>query len=861
MPSLSGSVRKLLQPLYLAWVVGLLTLALGGAWLYHADQQRRTDWRNQVYRLAQDHAQLAQNQLDHALSAVYAMQALVLQAHGRTDRFEDVARQMLPNYPGVAHLILAPEGVIRHIVPLAGNESALGLDLLRDPVMRPEAELAKYTGQLTLAGPLPLRQGGKGLVGRLPIFLPNDNQGLRFWGFANVVLRLPEALDGLKLDALRQRDLAYVLWRVSPETGEQQIIAGSDPEPLIDPVNNSFSIANGAWTLSIAPRKGWDDPDWLGPRAGGVAGLALLLAYLAWAQARLLRHRHELAQQVAARTADLTATLNAMPDLMFELDLEGTYHACHTPRIEQLVAPCETLLGRKAADVLPPEVNRVLQEAMAEAQSTGLSSRHQYSLKLADGEHWFELSVARKTVPEGSIPRCVIIARDITESHQAQQRIQHLAYFDALTHLPNRALLENRLRAALADAARRAEFLCIMFLDLDHFKNINDTLGHRVGDQLLVDVARRVTSILRIQDTVARLGGDEFILILPDTRSDGAAHIAQRLQQQLSRPFQIEGHDLSVTASMGLALYPHDGTDAETLLRHADTAMYRAKRNGRNGYQFYTHTMQADTERALLLENELRRALERGQLSLYFQPQFSLNDGEVTGVEALLRWHHPRLGVIPPSEFIPLAESSGQIIGLGHWVLREAVRQARSWLDAGLPPICMAVNLSVAQFRQPDLVERVGQILLEHGLPAECLELELTESVAQHDPEAAVRTMSQLSALGVRLSIDDFGTGYSSLNYLKQFSAHQLKIDQSFVRDITHDPDDLTIVRAIISMARSLGLSTLAEGVETPEQLERLRQEGCDEAQGYLFSPPLPASGCYDFLVRHQPKPQQPTLP
>ncbi|GAB4216989.1 MAG: hypothetical protein Fur007_18150 [Rhodoferax sp.] len=849
--------KGLLQPLRLALIVGVLTLAAGSFWLRSAEQNRQNTWRSQVYRLAQDHAQLAQNHIDHALSATFALQAMVLQAQGRTDRFDEVARQLLPNYPGVSILILAPDGVIRHAIPLEGNEGALGLDLLQDPIMRAEAQLAQFSGRLTLAGPLPLRQGGEGLIVQLPIFLPDASQQPRFWGLANVVLRLPKALDGLNLHSLSQRGLAYELWRVVPETGAHQTIAQSQAGALTNPVHKSFSVPNGAWTLSISPIQGWGDPAWLGLRAASVGLLALLLGYLTWAQTRLLQNRRLLTQQVAERTADIAATLDALPDLLFEMDLQGTYLTCHAPRSDLLVAPVEALLGRKAADVLPPEVNQVLLEALAEAHTRGQSTQRQYRLALPTGDRWFELSVARKAVPKGSQARCVVIARDITDSREAQQRIQHLAYFDALTQLPNRALLEDRLHHALADAARRQEPLCMMFLDLDHFKNINDTLGHRVGDQLLVQVAQRMGALLREQDTVARLGGDEFILLLPDTGAEAAARVAQRLLHEVSRPLRLDDQELSVTPSMGLAIYPHNGRDADTLLRHADTAMYRAKRNGRNGYQFYAETMQADATRALFLGNELRRVLERHQLSLHYQPQFSLADGQVKGVEALLRWQHPELGAISPGEFIPLAESSGQILTLGHWVLREAVRQARDWLDAGLPPLTMAVNLSAVQFRQPNLVERVAQVLHEAQLPAELLELELTESVAQQDPKTAVQTMTQLSALGVRLSIDDFGTGYSSLSYLKQFSAHQLKIDQSFVRDLTDDPDDLVIVRAIISMARRLGLSTLAEGVETLPQLERLREEGCDEVQGYLFSRPLPAPACFDFLVEHMQVHQQ----
>lgn len=460
--------------------------------------------------------------------------------------------------------------------------------------------------------------------------------------------------------------------------------------------------------------------------------------------------------------------------------------------------------------------------------------------------------MARKTVEAGQTPRLIVVSHDITDRKQAEADVAKLAYFDALTALPNRTLLNDRMTRALAEAVRRNCELCVMFVDLDHFKNINDTLGHGVGDALLVEVARRMQTALREQDTVARFGGDEFIALLPDTGVEGAAHVAQNILNIISEPITLQGRELTVTPSIGIALWPRDGNDVDTLFKHADVAMYRAKRVGRNGFQFYTQELQQDASRVLLLENELRRALERNQFSLHYQPQLSLHSGKVVGVEALLRWHHHELGAISPAEFIPVAESSGQILAIGQWVLETALAQTRLWQSMGLTDLCVAVNVSAMQFRQPDLPQLVQSALARFDLPASSLEVELTESVAQQDPIGAMAIMAQLRQIGVKLAIDDFGTGYSSLSYLKRFAATRLKIDQSFVREICSDPDDLAIVRAIIGMARSLGLGTIAEGVETPAQLAVLRGEGCDEVQGYLFGRPLPVADATAYLLDRQ---------
>ncbi|MDZ4202138.1 MAG: EAL domain-containing protein [Gallionella sp.] len=430
----------------------------------------------------------------------------------------------------------------------------------------------------------------------------------------------------------------------------------------------------------------------------------------------------------------------------------------------------------------------------------------------------------------------------LDERKRNEDRIKYLAHFDALTALPNKTQLEERLNYLLSLAKRGRGQLAVMFLDLDHFKHINDTLGHSAGDALLVEVAKRLKACMRDGDTISRQGGDEFILLLPSGDVQTVSHIAEKLLDAVAQPYQIAGKEMNVTPSIGIALYPGDGKDFEMLASNADAAMYRAKQEGRNCYRFFTAEMQTRSARMLQLGNALRHALENNEMSLHYQPQIDLESGRVIGAEALLRWRNAELGNVSPAEFIPVAEDNGLILPIGEWVLRSAVQQAKRWLETHLAPLVIAVNLSAVQFRHPSLPALVTRILDEAQLPPEYLELELTEGVAMHDPQAAIGVMNDLHERGVRMSIDDFGTGYSSLSYLKKFKVYKLKIDQSFVRDISTDLEDKAIVSAVINMAASLGLQTIAEGVETDSQLAYLREQGCKEVQGYYFSKPLPAA-------------------
>ncbi len=461
------------------------------------------------------------------------------------------------------------------------------------------------------------------------------------------------------------------------------------------------------------------------------------------------------------------------------------------------------------------------------------------------------LSIVAVKDAQERIQNYIAVFSDISERKAADERINFMAHYDELTALPNRVLLHDRLLQAIIGAPRHKKKVAVLFLDLDRFKNINDTLGHSFGDLLLQSVAERLTACVRISDTVSRLGGDEFIVILHDLAETAHAGVAaQKIIDSLSDRFVIRDLELHTTASIGISIFPDDGMANEELISNADVAMYRAKEIGRNNYQFFAQAMNDRSYERLTMENKMRRALERNEFVLHYQPQVNSDTGQIIGAEALVRWRQQEIGLVSPGMFIPIAEESGLIVSIGEWVVREACRQNKEWQEEGFPPIPVAVNLSAVQFRQKNLTELVADALLQSGLESRWLELEITESGIMQNADAAVQTLHSLKLMGLKLSIDDFGTGYSSLSYLKTFPLDKLKIDQSFVRDITTNQDDAAIVGAIIGMAKSLKLRVIAEGVETIDHLNFLNSSGCFEIQGYYFSKPLPADQ-FGKLLQH----------
>lgn len=548
-------------------------------------------------------------------------------------------------------------------------------------------------------------------------------------------------------------------------------------------------------------------------------------------------------------------TLNSIGDAVLCTDMVGA--------VTYLNLVAETLTGwtrEEAAGKPLGEVFRIIDSAtrksardpleMAVEQNRTVGLTANCILIRRDGQ---EFSVEDSCAPirdrSGRVTGAVIVFHDVSAARAMSREMSHSAEHDIVTSLPNRLLLNDRISQAIALARRQNRPIAVIFLDLDHFKYINDSLGHAVGDKLLQSVSKRLLASVRASDTVSRQGGDEFVILLSEiTYPEDAATSARKILLSLNALHSVEEHELHIDASIGISIYPEDGEDAETLIRNADMAMYHAKEHGRNNCQFFKAEMNLKAVERQSLEAGLRLALEREEFLLHYQPKINLETGEITGVEALIRWRQRERGLVPPSQFVPVAEDCGLILPIGRWVLREACRQARAWQDIGLPPLPIAVNVSAVEFRKKGFVSAVRAILSETGLDPRHLELELTEGVLMEDVESTASVLQALKLLGVHLAVDDFGTGYSSLSYLRQFPIDVLKIDQSFVRQISADPDDSKIVTAIINLAKSLKLLVVAEGIETREQLAFLRARHCAEGQGYLFSQPVSAGEITDLL-------------
>ncbi len=553
--------------------------------------------------------------------------------------------------------------------------------------------------------------------------------------------------------------------------------------------------------------------------------------------------------QVEARYRGL---LEAAPDGMVVVNEKGEIVLLNAQAEKHFGYHSDELLGQKVTNIIPEgfaerliaDGTRTAAEALAQQIGTGIELNGQRK----DGSEFpIEIMLSPLESPEGILVTAAI--RDITvrkdaERHLAEitEQVIHSAEHDFLTGLPNRLLLNDRISQAIALAYRHKHLVAVLFLDLDGFKHINDSLGHPAGDKLLQSVAGRLLDCVRAPDTVSRQGGDEFVVLLPEIKqAEDIAIAATRMLRAVEKAHLIDDHELHVTASIGVSLYPDDGLDAETLIKNADTAMYQAKEDAGQRCKFFRPEMNVRAVERQSIEEELRRALEQNEFTLNYQPKINLNTGAIIGAEALIRWTSPTRGQVPPLDFIPIAEDSGLILSIGAWVQREACVQARAWVDAGLPKTTMAVNVSALQFRNEKFLEDLFAILGETGMDAKYLELEVTESVLMRHAEVAASILQTLRCRGIRVSVDDFGTGYSSLSYLQKFPLDALKIDQSFVREISTTPDETTIVRAIISMGRSLNLRIIAEGVETASDLAFLKAQGCDEGQGYYFSRPLPA--------------------
>ena len=850
------------SPLAVALVVFVVAVLACAVLVLKLEQRTEQAERLRVAALASDHAHAIQATMERALSATYSIAAMVRQGKGSVPDFEGVAGEMLPWYPGVAILGLSPDGVIQRVAPLAGNEKSIGFNQLLDPKQGREARLAKESGKLTLAGPLQLVQGGLGVVGRLPIYLNGTDGKPVFWGLTYAVIRFPQALAGGRLPQLTDSGLDYALWRIDPDTHEKQIIAASTSGNLEAAVERSLDVPNGQWTLSVAPIGGWVDPIEMGFKALLALVFSAVLAYATKLLIELKANERGQEALIALRTGEiaasqnnLKATLEAIPDVMLEMSLDGTYHDYHAPRSNTAFPPADFFLGKNARDVLPENASRAVMDALQEANAQGHSEGQEFQLTTEKGTFWFEISLTKKAGGTDDEPRFIVLSRNVTQRKASEEEINKLAFFDPLTSLPNRRLMLDRLRQALAVSARSGRMGALLFIDLDNFKTLNDTQGHDRGDLLLQQMAQRLTQCTRLGDTVARLGGDEFVVMIEElsgARDEAAAqaeNIGEKIRATISQPCPLAGVDYLITPSIGITLYTDHLQSTDELLKQADLAMYQAKSAGRNTLRFFDPAMQSIVTARVGLEADIRHGILKDQFQLYYQPQIN-RDGVTVGAEVLLRWPHPERGMISPAEFIPLAEDTGLILPLGNWVLETACTQLAQWARAQrTAPLTLSVNVSARQFRQPDFVSYVLDLITYTGVNPKRLKLELTESLLVDNIEETTAKMIALKQVGVGFSLDDFGTGYSSLSYLKRLPLDQLKIDQSFVCDLMTDPNDAAIALAVITLGHSLGLTVIAEGVETQAQQDFLHKQGCDAYQGYLLGRPVPLADFNNRLV------------
>lgn len=897
---------------------------------------------------------------------------------------------------GVVNYAIKPSGnreeyfPISLIEPYSGsNLNAIGFDLSSNPLIKPFLLQARDTGLMVLTQKVTLIQDAGTQIPAAVMYVPIYNnmmplntveerrKAILAWVSGPFRISDLVASVGNQLD----KDIDIEIYDGNVMSAETRLYGNGAQHDSLQTLR-SIDVGGRQWTFAMYALPEFDARFAQGVQPQIVAGgviISFLLGLMFWllgtGRARAEALALEMTQELRATKADLECTLNAMPDIMFELDLSGRYYQLHTSQESLLAASANHILGKKISEVLPPAAAETCLSALQEANETGMSFGKQVEIPVGQEMRWFELSVARKDSGVTDSPRFVMISRDITErlhansqlriaaiafesqegmmvtdacskilrvnqsfthitgysaeevvgqypnilnsgrqdqhfyasmwddvnhhgswsgevwnrrksgevypehltitavkdsagnvtnyvatmvditeSKAALDEINTLAFYDPLTHLPNRRLLMDRLKQVLASSARSNQKGALLFLDLDHFKTLNDTLGHDTGDLLLRQVAERLISCVRDGDTIARLGGDEFVILLEGLGDESLVAasrveaIAYKILQLLSQTYQLGSHQCHSTISIGAVLFGEHHTEIDDLLKQADIAMYEAKSAGRNTLRFFDPKMQSAITARAELEQQLRKAIELQQFKLYYQIQVDIA-GQAIGAEALIRWEHPERGLISPADFIPLAEETGLILPIGKWVLEAACIQLKQWEQSRQGhPIRLSVNVSARQFHQPDFVEHVQSVVSRYAIDPSLLNFELTESMLLDDIHGMIAHMNQLKKIGIRFELDDFGTGYSSLQYLKQLPLYQLKIDQSFVRDIEHDSNDRTLVSTIISMAQSLSLQVIAEGVETEEQMQFLKASGCYHYQGYYFSKPLPIEQ-FDALI------------
>jgi diguanylate cyclase (GGDEF)-like protein/PAS domain S-box-containing protein len=958
--------------------------------IYLVDQYSYQQKRISIQKIAGSYANHIRNDLNQALSATYPLAALIHAQNGDVSGFTQLATEMLSLYPGIGSLQLQPDGILKHIVPLEGNEAAIGHNLLSSPERNKEAFLARDTGKLTLAGPFKLIQGGIGAVARMPIYL-DTKEGKQFWGFSAVLIRFPDILTATDLPSLSDSGIGYQLSRIHPDTGEVQIISTSNT-PLIDDTEIfDIAIPNGYWTFQAYPAHGWRDYSVL--LFGAFLGLLFvsLATFSSFLLTRLKLNNLRLEKVVTKRTIEIQGHLERLTeserrlrlsqkaggigtwewdiqaDVIFWSQLIGslkehldmTYddflNVIHPDDREQVVAAINkciesdteynidhrvvlpnghirwlkekgdvirddsgkaiTMLGvtlditeRKNTEdklhlssrvfsdthegITITDANKLIidvnpafcaitgysREEIIGQNPSILSSGKQDPAFYMDmwtkikehgywqGEVWNRkkcgevyaelLTISVLKDDNNNVVNYVGVFSDITSSKRQQEQLSRIAHYDPLTDLPNRSLLADRLSQAMAQCSRHEQSLAVVFLDLDGFKEVNDTHGHDVGDELLMALSLRMKKALREGDTLARIGGDEFVAVLVDlTKVEDCEPVLERFLLAASESVTVGNVVLKVSVSIGVTIYPQDAADADILMRHADQAMYVAKQTGKNRYHLFD-TAQDIAVKVLRESLEaIRIALDTQQFVLYYQPKVNIRTGTVTGVEALIRWQHPTRGLLNPIEFLHVIENNPMSIEMGEWVMDAALTQISQWQAMGLAlPVSTSINISAIQLQQSDFTDRLATLLAAHpDVEPQYLELEVLETSALDDLQHVSTIMNDCMALGVNFALDDFGTGYSSLTYLRRLPASLIKIDQSFVRDMLSDADDLAIVEGVIALAKSFKRDVIAEGVETIEHGTALLQLGCDLAQGYGIAKPMPADNIPAWVDEWKP--------
>jgi len=945
------------------------------------DQYIYQQKQNSIRKVAGSYVNHIRNNLNQALSAAYPIAALIRTQNGETKGFEELASEMLSLYPGLDALQLHKNGILTHVVPLKGNESAIGNNVLENPLRTQEAFLAKKTGKLTLAGPFELFQGGMGAAARLPVYL-DTSQGNQFWGFATALIRFPDILQGVNLAQLPQAGIGYELSKVMPDTNDVQIIATSDNQITKNTVDFNIQVPNGVWVFKAYPIMGWQDNSML------LLGIAIAVAFTflttlsSYLITRLRASHLKLEKKVEQRTHALQNNIKALTDTerrlllsqkvggiaTWEWDIKtniirfsehgirlitgnvkqlemtkNEYLASIHPNdranivsdINQCIDAAKeynvdhriitkrgnvrwfntkgtlvrdnsgsaiTMLGvsvditeRKLfeeklhlssrvfrdthegiiitnADKVIVDVNPAFchitgyshDEVIGRNPSflnSGKQTESFYKniwkqLSLyghwqgevwnckKDGELYAELLNISVLKDDNNVTFYLGIFTDITQAKRQQEQLSRIAHYDLLTNLPNRVLLADRLSQTMLQCRRHNNSLAVVFLDLDGFKHVNDSHGHDIGDKLLIALSIRLKDALREGDSLARIGGDEFVAVLTNLGSVAdCVPVLERLLAAAAKPVTVNDIVLNVSASIGVTIYPEDNLDAEQLMRHADQAMYIAKQMGKNRYHLFD-TSQGDTVKLQQTGISLiREALANNWFVLYYQPKVDMRTGSMIGVEALIRVQHPERGLLSPIEFLPVIENNALMIDVGEWVINAALSQINHWqiLTPSLN-IKVSVNVAAVQLQQPEFTARLTELLLAHPqVDARNLELEVLETSALNDVAHVSKTMQDCKALGVEFSLDDFGTGYSSLTYLRRLPASLIKIDQSFVRDMLEDSNDLAIVKGVIALANSFKRSVIAEGVETPEHAATLMLLGCYLAQGYGIAKPMKA--------------------